>query len=92
LCFGHVTSPDGAASLLPPPKPRHGKKPTGQLFSGQGGTQRAHSNAPIAQQCQWFLSNLIALSVPPLDTAFQFQKAPHVGPLTVSFDAAKAGR
>jgi hypothetical protein len=26
----------------------------------EGGTKRADSNAPIAQQCQWFLSNLVA--------------------------------
>ena len=26
----------------------------------QVGPQRADSNAPIAQQCQWFLSNLVA--------------------------------
>jgi hypothetical protein len=33
----------------------------------EGGTQRADNNAPIAQECQWFLSNLVALSLPPLD-------------------------
>ena len=31
----------------------------------EGGTQRAHSNAPIAQQCQWFLSNLVAQDYAP---------------------------
>jgi hypothetical protein len=45
-----------------------GKHAGGAGYSvAEGGTQRADSNAPIAKQCQWFLSNLVALSVPPLD-------------------------
>src|SRR6185312_12960552 len=37
----------------------------------EGGTQRADSNAPIAQQCQWFLSNLTGHRDPLASCRFQ---------------------
>jgi hypothetical protein len=81
LCFGHVTSPDGAASSLPPPKPRHGKHTGGAGYSvAEGGTQRADSTAPIAQQCQWFLSNLVAQYYAP---------GPEISDLSHEFSASR---
>jgi hypothetical protein len=54
-------SPVGAASSLPPPKPRHGKQTGGAGHpAAQKALKRADSNAPFALQCQWFLSNLVA--------------------------------
>jgi hypothetical protein len=43
---------------------RHGTHADEAGYSvAEGGTQRADSNAPIAQQCQWFLRYLVALSI-----------------------------
>lgn len=54
-----MTSPVAAASLLSPPKAQS-RQHTGGAGVKCRRPQRADSNAPIAPQCQSFLSNLVA--------------------------------